>query len=290
VGRALFAVIGLANHSCAPNARVQQRHDEEGAAAGGGAKPSFSAARAPVYTLEARAPIAAGDEVTIAYVPRAWAKSLRLQQLQQWGFTCACPRCAAPWDDTIVVRCLACGTGRVYFPDAGSEGACCQDCGAAVSLAGTPAEHADAYDIAPFLQTRAEPAGGAAGGAGSAASDAAATNVPPGLALARRLLQHPWLAHEDMRIFSGLNELLGALAGADPSLPLDGQGDSSGAAGSDGATGALDAELAAELAAATTFGDLFGVVAKAVTLAAMRSGYTSPGDLGITVEVDDGSG
>ena len=122
-GRALFPVLGLANHACDANAKVC----EVRAGDGDGCGP-------PVYELEARADIPAGAEVTIAYVPRSWPRARRQAELAgTWGFTCACARCAVDWDDTVVLRCgsAACAGspagGRVFHGKW-----TCEDCGADV--------------------------------------------------------------------------------------------------------------------------------------------------------------
>ena len=89
-GRAVYPAVAMANHSCLPSARASQ----EGAGEADEAVPR--------RVLEARRDLAAGEEVTISYIPVTWMRAPRRRVLQtSWGFACDCPRCAAPRDDTI---------------------------------------------------------------------------------------------------------------------------------------------------------------------------------------------
>jgi tetratricopeptide (TPR) repeat protein len=111
----LCPLVDMANNSCSPTCAYVGVWD--------------AAAQAPAMRLVAERDVRAGEELTIAYVNRADSKEQRLAKLREgFGFTCTCARCAAPHDDAIVLRCGACGTGRVY-----SGASACADCGAAVS-------------------------------------------------------------------------------------------------------------------------------------------------------------
>ena len=190
-GRGFFPLLGLCNHSCSPSCSITQ--------------VSFglrNAAAPPVYALVARRDLAAGEELTFAYVPRSWPLARRKAALHaSYSFDCDCPRCADGGDDTFVLRCraAACAAGaggRVFF---GARA--CADCGA-------PADAAD--------QARAAAAGGSEGLLGP---------LPPELPLAARanaLLKHELLAHEDAGIFAALCALLGDVQEAAESAAGDG--------------------------------------------------------------------
>ena len=93
-GRAVYLAVSMCNHSCQPSARASQE---------GGALALQEDAPLPRRVLEARRDIAAGEEVTISYVPVTWMRAPRAAVLQaSWGFQCQCQRCTAPRDDTIV--------------------------------------------------------------------------------------------------------------------------------------------------------------------------------------------
>ena len=108
-GRAVYPAVALANHSCLPSARASQEggalplapsEEAEGGGGGGG-----GGGGAPRRLLEARRDLAAGEEVTLSYVPVTWMRGPRRRALEAtWGFSCACPRCSAAQDDTIVLR------------------------------------------------------------------------------------------------------------------------------------------------------------------------------------------
>jgi hypothetical protein len=259
--RALFSVICLANHSCAPTARVAQR-------AGSG----LDASNPPVYRMEARQPIPAGAEVTVSYVPRAWRQARRRAEISgTWGFSCACERCAAPYDDCVALRCSGCDDGLVY----GGQAAC-STCGA------PPRAPAAAEASAP-----AKPPAGPAAGAGgpSDTSGAAGACRPAGdldisdddavtahllaplqvdgdvAAAVRGVLEHPLLAREDVRVWGAMNKLLGLL----PTLCEQ--------------LGGENSEHGGPMVA------LYSEVATAVAQASLRTPYANPFDLGIEVEV-----
>lgn len=287
-GRALFSVICLANHSCSPAARVYQ-------------KPGSGMSRdnPPVYCLETRRPVAAGEQVTVAYVPRAWRQAQRRSAIAStWGFTCTCPRCASPYDDSVVLRCLApaseCEGGRLFLgqPE-------CQDCGAAYTGPRSPPLSLSAYtgprsqaagSAAAVPAAEAEDSAGASapavGGAGAAAprpastapADAASVDVTDDDAVTAQLLapvtagdieaavelalRHPLLAHEDVRVWGALNRLLQLLPALCEQLE---------------AAGAVDE--------AFRFEGWQGEVMEAVAAASLRTAFANPHDLGIAVEV-----
>jgi hypothetical protein len=184
-GRALFLVLSMANHACDANARVVQLD-------GGGGDDEDDGAP-PARALEARRAIAAGEEVFIAYVPVTWARPARAARLAAWGFACGCARCAAErGDDTVARRCAACAGGRVF-----GGARACADCGA-------PA-----------------PAAAAGAGAGAEAAELAALTAPGRpRELVERLLRHPTLAPEDVRVFLACVDIIPALARA-PALQAE---------------------------------------------------------------------
>lgn len=185
-GVALYPRLSLANHACTPNARTARAHEAAVCDSGVNAEGADED-EPPVRVLEARTDIAAGDEITISYVPPTWAKAVRRARLQAaYDFDCVCPRCTAPYDDTCVSRCTACATGRVY---GGAKA--CFDCGVAVR---DPAVVAD--------------------DAGDEAMLAALTAPGRPSELVQRLLAHPQLAPEDVRIWLTMLELLPALSPA----------------------------------------------------------------------------
>jgi hypothetical protein len=183
-GRGFFPLLGLVNHSCAPNAAITQ------CSFAGALRDASSP---PAYALTARREIAAGDEITYAYVPRAWPLARRRAALEaSYGFVCECERCPPSGiDDVCVLRCRApaCAhAGRVFL-----GAAACADCGA-------PAAAAD--------QARLVAAGG------SEALLEQQLDADTGAPLAERaasLLRHELLAHEDAALFARLCALLGEL-------------------------------------------------------------------------------
>jgi hypothetical protein len=184
-GRALFPGIAMVNHDCNPNARTFQEAVEEGGVGVGGDDG------APRRVLEARRDIAAGEEITISYVPTTWVKAARAARLgASWGFACACTRCAAAHDDSLAARCRACGgAGRVF------DGApACADCGAAAGLDAQP------------------PAG----------AEVAEALCAPGRPreLVARLAVHPALRPEDARVWCAMADLLPMLTPA-PALAAE---------------------------------------------------------------------
>jgi hypothetical protein len=183
--RALFPVISLINHSCDPCCTVQQEAGGEGGGTAAGAPCRLTAGSPPVYTVRARRDIAAGEEVTVAYLPRVWPLHDRQAYLVSlWSFDCACTRCSRGYDDCAVARCRACATGRVYL-----GAPACVDCGAPSTL--TAAETAALADPAVLLPL----------------TETAATAA----AMVDGLIAHPLLAVEDARVFTNLTSFMGSL-------------------------------------------------------------------------------
>jgi hypothetical protein len=174
--RGLFPVLCLSNHSCASVAAASQ--------------VGVADAGAPAYALTARAPIAEGEEITVAYVPRSWEKARRAAALGEgWGFACGCARCAAPVDDTRAVKC-ACG-GRGFLPDDEAGTPACAACGAPLAVV----------------------AAGAAGAAAGLPPPPHVDATPQQLRAALdALLAHPVLALDDARVLFALNSMVPAVS------------------------------------------------------------------------------
>jgi hypothetical protein len=109
----LAVATDMINHSCSPNARFTVHWD------------SLSAC--PAVRLHAIQNIRASDELTISYVALTASKSERATALKRYGFECKCSRCVAPFDDTQVMKCPHCLTGRVFL-----GATTCHDCGVAI--------------------------------------------------------------------------------------------------------------------------------------------------------------
>ena len=183
-GRALWPGIAMVNHACNPTARTFQEEVVEEEEGGGGGGP-------PRRVLEARRDIAAGEEITISYVPTTWVKPARAARLAaSWGFACACARCAAAHDDSLAARCAACGGGGRVFDGAPA----CADCGAA---AGADAQPPRGPGVAEALCAPGRPRD-----------------------LVARLAEHPLLRPEDARVWCAMADLLPMLAPA-PALAAE---------------------------------------------------------------------
>jgi len=183
-GRALYPGVAMANHSCHPCARALQE---------GGAKELDEDATPPRRVLEARRDIGAGEEVTIAYIPVTWMQRRRGEALKDtWGFACACARCTAPHDDTVALKCSACGQGRVW-----GGATSCGDCGAASAVG-------QGVSVVSGEVIR--------GGDDALLQALCAPGRPRELIC--RILQHPTHCTEDIRLFLTAMNLLEALAPA----------------------------------------------------------------------------
>lgn len=271
-GRALFSVICLANHSCSPAARVFQKPGS-----------GLTVDNPPIYCLETRRPVAKGEQITVAYVPRAWRQAQRRAAIAStWGFTCSCSRCSVPHDDCVVLRCLspACEGGRLFLGQTA-----CQDCGAHYSSSSGSAATRDSTAAAtsgasaPAMGGAGAPAPAAGASAAVPVADAASVDVSDDDAVSAQLLapvtsgdieaavelalRHPLLAHEDVRVWGALNRLLQLL----PTLCEQ-----------------LDAAGAVE--EASKFEQWQGEVMEAVAAASLRTAFANPHDLGIAVEVE----
>ena len=104
--RAFFPALAFANHDCEPNAEADEEAAEaseateaeaeapNGAISAAAASAAAFVAPRFVYPLRARRALAAGEEVTISYVPRAWPLARRRGALEAtFDFTCDCARC-----------------------------------------------------------------------------------------------------------------------------------------------------------------------------------------------------
>lgn len=263
----LFPVVALVNTSCDANAAAQQIEDsEEGGRDGAGA----GAGALPRYEITARRPIAEGEEIMVAYVPRAWPRAKRRAALEEtWGVVCACARCARAVDDTAVFRCGSCASGRVFFPvsvaesrggASGGDACCakheglprplereqlgpssggagvsgvCEDCGAV-----TVCDVAGAPDASPETLLPSDP------------SDDATLAVLS--SYAAELLEHPFLLPDDARVFAALSRLCSRVSAC-----LESGGEDATA--------------------------LFSRVAQALANAALRSAFTNLHDLGFEI-------
>jgi hypothetical protein len=172
--RGLFPVLCLSNSSCDPCASAEEvgREGVEG----------------PVYSLQARRAIAAGEEITISYCPRAWNKPLRSKEFQEaWGFTCKCARCISPYDDTIIHRCSSCKGGLVLKPDIEATSPCLS-CGVQAPFA--------VEDGCETLEPQGEVEG---------------WGLENWRAYANTLLTHPTIALDDARCFTALSRAFWAV-------------------------------------------------------------------------------
>lgn len=113
----LFApVLAMLNSDCDPSCRytVSWGADVE----------------APVLRLSTLRPVSAGEELSIIYTDPAQPAAERKGELRRYDFECACARCSAAHEDTVVFTCPApgCASGRVY-----GNASACADCGAALA-------------------------------------------------------------------------------------------------------------------------------------------------------------
>ena len=89
---ALAPVVALANHSCVPNCQVEATRADDGDGDGVGC----GSLRVSLVALR---DVAAGEELTVAYVPVARSAEARADELaSRYGFRCVCERCALERD------------------------------------------------------------------------------------------------------------------------------------------------------------------------------------------------
>ena len=94
-GVGLFPLTCLMNHDCRPNAEV--RFDDENAAGDENADDGVAATRArkpPRARVVALRDVAAGEELTHAYVDVERPAQVRAAALAGFGIKCQCERCA----------------------------------------------------------------------------------------------------------------------------------------------------------------------------------------------------
>lgn len=106
----LFLLTSMLNHDCAPNCYFRTRWDSE--------------MGCPQVTIAASRAIAEGEELSISYLgdgPKPRAE--RLAHLAGYGFECGCGRCAADFDDTLVLTCPGC-RGPLHAPPRGGSATC----------------------------------------------------------------------------------------------------------------------------------------------------------------------
>ena len=258
-GRAYFINGSFANHSCSPNAILQQIYDIEG--------KSFTR---PEYAIIARKDISIGEEIFISYVPRSWNKVKRKAELlETWGFSCECSRCIGIVDDTVVFRC--CGIcyqsaqklGDDYDGDAGGRvylhSTECVDCGGQIS----PLSKQALLD-SKLLSSSSTNKDERSIGVSEAILEPLLSELPSLSLMSRvnKLLLHPFLAHEDVALFTALCALMHQLQ-------------------DEAAKEQDDESLGVEAT------NLFSRVARAVAIASMRTPFISHTDLGIEVDIQD---
>jgi len=107
-GLVLYNRISMCSHSCDPTCCWSYGDDD-------------------AFVLRARVALGAGDELTISYLQdEDLLKStlVRQQKLQNWRFTCQCPRCCLRVDEGRGFRCRRCRIGILYASMTGGLEAC----------------------------------------------------------------------------------------------------------------------------------------------------------------------
>jgi len=97
-GLVLYNRISMCAHSCDPTCCWSYGDDD-------------------AFVLRARVALRAGDELTISYLQDEdllKSTAVRQQKLQNWRFTCQCPRCCLPVDEGRGFRCRRCRIGILY--------------------------------------------------------------------------------------------------------------------------------------------------------------------------------
>lgn len=115
-GLVLYNRISMCSHSCDPTCCWSYGDDD-------------------AFVLRARIALKEGDELTISYLQdEDLLKStiVRRQKLQNWRFTCACPRCNLNVDNGRGFKCRRCRFG-VLFATATARFQPCNTCGATPS-------------------------------------------------------------------------------------------------------------------------------------------------------------
>lgn len=95
----LYNRISMCSHSCDPTC-------------------CWSYGEADAFVLRSRIALKKGDELTISYLQDEdllKSTAVRQQKLQNWRFTCMCPRCKLPIDEGRGVRCRKCRLGVLYW-------------------------------------------------------------------------------------------------------------------------------------------------------------------------------
>jgi hypothetical protein len=177
-------VAAMLNHSCSPNCSY------EGVLVGG----------SPAVRIFSEVPIAAGEELTIAYVLRSLPREERRERLRDgYGIAeCRCARCEEPYEGAWVARCGSCGAPNALARGGGAAAPVpCASCGAGDGGGGTRPAAREAWLAAAARLPPAALLGLApASGAGAAAP-----------------LAPPLLHEDDQGVFSLLYGGLGALWG-----------------------------------------------------------------------------
>jgi len=97
-GLVLYNRISMCSHSCDPTCCWSYGEDD-------------------AFVLRSRISLKKGDELTISYLQDEdllKSTAVRQQKLQNWRFTCACPRCKLYVDEGRGFRCRKCRVGVLY--------------------------------------------------------------------------------------------------------------------------------------------------------------------------------
>lgn len=286
-GRALFSIICLTNHSCRPNSKVYQSYGNNNTNDKHTKTGTLTPLSPPQYTLETRLPITEGEEITIAYLPRAWDKVKRQQYIQsQWNFECNCERCSLPWDDVYAAKCSYCTDGFIY------GGALnCSVCGETIEqvrmeqlLGGTmvplPFSMGE-EEVKLTSSSSSEDPGPTTSTTGSHRYstypnplDTLLSSPLPIDKLVYELIHHPLLAYHDIRLFTALNQLLPLLTEEIEGMEKEKEITSTTSKGKN-----LDNDDSNQL-----YRKLYQDTVQILVQGALQSSYTSPEDLGIEID------
>ncbi|KAF8757501.1 hypothetical protein HU200_010831 [Digitaria exilis] len=111
LGTGLYPVISIINHSCVPNAVL-----------------IFDGRTAYVRALQ---PISKDEEVSISYIETAAVTKKRHNDLKQYFFACACPRCVKVFKEDALLesyRCKNQACDGFLLPESGEKAYTCQKC------------------------------------------------------------------------------------------------------------------------------------------------------------------